>query len=1053
MTARLGFVAALAAALFLGADAPVDFHREIRPILSDNCFTCHGPDGQQRMAGLRLDTREGAFAERPGYRILAPGDPAQSRLYQRISATGATRMPPPGHPKSLTVAQIALIRRWIEQGAAWKTHWSFTAPVRPAEPRVRGRAWPRNSIDSFVLARLEAEGLKPSAEADRATLIRRLSLDLTGLPPSPAEVDAFLKDRAPDAYERLVERLLASPHHGERLAMEWLDLARYADTHGYHIDSHRDMFHWRDWVVRAFNANMPYDRFTIEQIAGDLLPSPTREQLLATGFNRNHMINYEGGAIAEEYLVEYVVDRVETTSMVWLGLTMGCSRCHDHKYDPISQKDFYRFFAFFNTIQEKGLDGRTGNAEPLLALSTPEQKSVLAEIESSIAARQKQMPAAEIAALQADWEKTRAATLPLEPREGLIAHWEFDDHLSDTSGAYRHARLVRGEATYGEGMIGRAATLSGETHVGFGDAASWDRADRFSIAFWARWSTNKEVLLLQKIDAGAARQGWEIESDEFAPLPDLKRGSRLVARFIHRWPDSAIQVRTRERFFLNEWHHIVVTHDGSGRAAGVGVYLDGKPQELEILQDSLAGSFRSAAPLEAGNKALGNAYKGALDDLRLYGRVLAPEEIGVLAVHHPIRSLLLSGSPRRSNAQRDRLRDYFLTRDAPEKYRILHAELNRLQREKAELEKSIPTSMVMREMTAGRETYVLGRGDYRNRTEKVTPGAPSVLPPLAPDAPLNRLGLARWLVDPSNPLTARVAVNRLWQMYFGTGLVKTAEDFGSQGEPPSHPELLDWLATEFVRTGWDVRAMERLIVLSATYRQSSRAAEDLVARDPENRLLARGPRFRLPAEIVRDNALAASGLLNREMGGPGVYPYQPKNVWEDIAYGDVYSAQRYPPSRGADLYRRSMYTFWKRTAPPPSLAAFDAPDREKCLARRARTNTPLQALVLMNDPTYVEAARALAARAIKEAGADESRRIAVAFRNIVARPPSARETRLLRDLARAQLAEYRRNPAAARALLEVGESRPEAGVSAAELAAWTMVASTILSMDEAITKE
>ncbi len=1052
MTARLASAAALAA-LFLGADPPVDFQRQIRPILSDACFTCHGPDEKQRMANLRLDTRDGAFAERPGYRILAPGDPAASRLYQRISATGATRMPPPGHHKSLTAAQVAVIRRWIEQGADWKTHWAFVAPRRPAEPEVRDRAWPRNPIDRFVLARLEAEGLKPSPEADRATSIRRLSLDLTGLPPAPAEVDAFLKDRAPDAYEKAVERLLASPHHGERLAMEWLDLARYADTHGYHIDSHRDMYHWRDWVVRAFNANMPYDRFTVEQLAGDLLPSPSREQLLATGFNRNHMINYEGGAIAEEYQVEYVVDRVETTSMVWLGLTMGCSRCHDHKYDPISQKDFYRFFAFFNTISEKGLDGRTGNAEPMLTMPAPEQKSVLAEIESSIAARQKQMPAAEIAALQAEWEKSRAATLPVEPRDGLAAHYELDDHLSDTSGKYRHARLVRGEATYGEGMIGRAASLTGETHVRFGDAGAWDRGDRFAIAFWARWSTNKEVLLLHKINSAAARQGWEIESDEFAPLADLKRGSRLVARFIHRWPESAIQVRTKDRFFLNEWHHIVVAHDGSGRAAGVRIYLDGKPQDIEVVQDSLAGSFRTTAPLDSGDKAVGNAYKGTLDDLRLYDRVLEPGEIAVLARHHPIRSLLTSGSARRSNAQRDRLRDYFLSNDAPEKFRTLYADVNRLRAEKAQLEKNIPNSMVMRELAAPRETYVLGRGDYRNRTEKVAAGAPSVLPPLPPEAPPNRLGLARWLVDPSHPLTARVAVNRLWQMYFGTGLVKTAEDFGSQGEPPSHPELLDWLATEFVRSGWDVRAIERLIATSAAYRQSSRATPELVARDPENRLLARGPRFRLAAEVVRDNALAASGLLNREMGGAGVYPYQPKNVWEDIAYGDVYSAQRYAQSRGADLYRRSMYIFWKRTAPPPSLAAFDAPDREKCLARRARTNTPLQALVLMNDPTYVEAARALAGRVMREAGADPSRRIGAAFRYVVARPPNTREVRLLSDLARAQLAAYKRDPASARALLDVGESKPEPGVDPAELAAWTMVASTILSMDEAITKE
>ncbi|MGH9671838.1 MAG: DUF1553 domain-containing protein, partial [Bryobacteraceae bacterium] len=563
---------------------------------------------------------------------------------------------------------------------------------------------------------------------------------------------------------------------------------------------------------------------------------------------------------------------------------------------------------------------------------------------------------------------------------------------------------------------------------------------------------NKEVNLLQKIDAAAARQGWEIECEEFQPLPDLKRGSRLVVRFIHRWPGNAIQVRTKQPFILNEWRHVVVTHDASG-AAGVHLYIDGKRVDTEILQDNLAGSFRTAAHLSIGDKSLGNAYKGTMDDLRLYGRVLTPEEITPLALDHPIRSLLLDGPPKRSNAQRDRLRNYFLTYDAPPRQRELYAEINRLKEERTRLEKAVPNAMIMKESAAPRDTYVLARGDYRNKTEKVAPAAPSVLPPLPSGAPPNRLGLAQWLVDPANPLTARVGVNRFWQMYFGIGLVKTAEDFGSQGEPPSHPELLDWLATEFMRTGWDVRAMQRLIVSSATYRQASRVTPGLRDRDPENRLVARGPRFRLAAEIVRDNALAAGGLLNRTFGGPGVFPYQPKGVWEDIAYGDIYSAQRYTPDDGGNLYRRSLYIFWKRTAPPPSLAAFDAPDREKCVIRRARTNTPLQALVLMNDPAFVEAARALAQRVIREAGADVGRRIELAYRLAVARPPTGRELKLLRELARKQQAAYARDREEAVRLIEVGESHPDRGIDPAELAAWTTVASTILSMDEAITKE
>ncbi len=1029
--------------------ARIDFQRQIRPILSDNCFACHGPDEKQRMVGLRLDEREGAFAARPGGPAIVAGNPSSSRLYQRISAKDATRMPPPASTKSLNEGQIALIRRWIEQGADWQTHWSFRPPERRPLPEVKDRAWPRNPIDHFVLARLEREGLRPSPEADRITLVRRLSLDLTGLPPAPAEVDAFLADKSANAYEKVVDRLLASPRYGERMALEWLDLARYADTHGYHIDSHRDMWRWRDWVVDAFNGNLPFDRFTIEQLAGDLLPSPRREQLLATGFGRNHMINFEGGAIPEEYLVEYVVDRVETTATIWLGLTMGCGRCHDHKYDPISQKDFYRYFAFFNTIAEKGLDGRTGNAEPVLTLTTPHEKSLVDELERSISAREKEMPESRVAALEGAWEKTRK--LPTASGDRLASHYEFDGHLADTSGGYRHASIARGEVTYGEGMTGRSAGLSGETHVRFRDAFPLDRDQPFSLVVWLRWSNNKSMMALASVPEAGGPRGLAIEFDEFEPLPDQKRGSRLVIRLAGSGPEEVIEVRTRALIPQSAWRHIAVIYDGSAKAAGLKIYVDGKAQPVETLRDRLSAPFHSAASLDLGNKSLGNPYKGSIDDLRIYSRLLSEEEIDHLAVHEPVRSLLADAGGRRSREQRERLREYFLTRDAPETERRMFSELNQWKAEKARLEKSIPTAMIMREMSKPRETFLLGRGDYRNQGEKVSPAAPAALPPLEKDAPPNRLGLARWLVSPSNPLTSRVVVNRYWQMYFGTGLVKTVEDFGSQGEPPSHPELLDRLATEFVSSGWDVKAMQRLIVTSAAYRQSSRAAPALVERDPENRLLARGARFRLPAETVRDNALAISGLLNGEMGGPGVYPYQPKGVWEDIAYGDVYSAQRYTPSGGKDLYRRGMYTFWKRTAPPPALATFDAPDREKCVARRARTNTPLQALVLMNDPTYVEAARALAGRMI--GAGDPARRIELAYRLAVARKPETREVTLLRELARRQLSTYRADPESARRLLAIGESAYDGRLDAVELAAWTTVASAILSLDETITRQ
>jgi hypothetical protein len=1054
-----GCLLALAASAAPVATDKIDFTRHIRPILSDKCFTCHGPDERARQAKLRLDTREGAFADRGGYQVIVPGNAAASRLFQRIThKSEALRMPPKAAGERLTEKEIELIRRWIDQGAEWRTHWAYVPPQRPPLPEVRNQAWPRNPIDRFIMAALERQGLSPSPEADKATLLRRLSLDLTGLPPTPAEVAAFLADRSPDAYERQVDRLLASPRYGERMALEWLDLARYADTHGYHIDSHRDMWPWRDWVIDAFNRNLPYDRFTIEQLAGDLLPNPTRSQLVATGFNRNHMINFEGGAIEEEYLVEYVVDRVEATSTVWLGTTLGCARCHDHKYDPFSQKDFYRLFAFFNTIDEKGLDGRTGNAQPILQLPTPDQERELEAVVAELRAKESAFPKEEAAALQSAWEKTRLASMPAPPRDGLMAHYEMEGSPADTSGGYHHGRKVRGEIVYSAGQVGRAAEFNGETHFEFPGAGELEVDRPFAFAFWLRTSGKSSAVVFQKVDSSETRRGYQFEVGDIVPLPPLKRAQHLSFRMIHRWPEEAIEIRTRE-LVMQDWHHVVIDYDGSGKAAGLRLIVDGKPVETVVVRDRLGGSIRTESPLEIGSpRASFRPFQGRVDDLRIYRRRLEPGELVQLARDEPIRAMLAGVTPRpkrkaEAEAFDERLRDYFLRWDAPESLRRLYLEIEDLRARKEKLDKKIVTTMVMAEMEKPRETFVLGRGDYRNRGEKVTPGVPAALPPLPPGAPPNRLGLAQWLVDPSHPLTARVAVNRFWQMYFGTGLVKTAEDFGSQGEAPSHPELLDWLATEFIASGWNVKAMQRLIVTSATYRQSSRATPQLMEIDPENRLLARGPRFRLKAELVRDNALAISGLLDGRIGGPSVFPYQPPGIWEDVAYGDAFTAQTYTPSHGPDLYRRSMYTFWKRTAPPPSLVTFDAPDREKCVARRARTNTPLQALVLLNDPTYVEAARALAQRLIREAGRDAGRRIDLAFRLALCRPATPRQRQILRDLAARETMNYRRDPGAAAKLLGVGESEYDKTIDAAELAAWTTVASVILNLDETITKQ
>ncbi len=1033
-----------------GSVAPVSFNRDILPILSNNCFACHGPDENKRETKFHFDTRDGAFAKKG---VIVPGDAPGSLLVERITNPDLDeRMPPLETGHTLTAHQIDLLQRWIAEGARWDTHWAFVAPVRHEPPAAAGSGarWVRNPIDQFILARLEREGLKPSPDADKATLLRRVTYDLTGLPPTPEALDAFLADGAADAYERRVETLLQSPRYGERMAMPWLDAARYADTHGYHIDNLRSMWPWRDWVIGAFNRNLPFDQFTIEQLAGDLLPGATRDQQVASGFNRNHMINFEGGAIADEYQVEYVIDRVEATSSAFMGLTMGCARCHSHKFDPITHKEFYQFFAFFNNVPELGLDGRTGNAQPLIQLPSPEQQARLEALTAAIRTRQAALADTVVAPLQAAWESTlpdRAAA----PGAGLVAHYELDGSFSDISGRYRHGRRVTGDPTFDPGQIGRAVSFDGDTEVSFGNVADFDRTDPFSVAVWIKGRGNLPMHALQKLDNGEHRRGFEWRFEDIALVGIQRWAARLVVTLASD-PAHALQIRTRERLRLGDWYHVALLADGSGRAAGLRLFVNGKDAPTELVSDTLAGPIRTEAPLTVGDKALGAPFSGQIDDLRIYSRTLAPAEVEQLAIHDAIRVIVSGVHGKRSKDESDQAREYFLTYAAPATLRTVYTELQALRLQKEALDKTIPTTMVMGELKKPRDTFVLARGDYRNQTEKVQAGVPAVLPPLPDGAPLNRLTLAKWLVQPDHPLTSRVAVNRFWQMYFGVGIVKTQEDFGVQGEPPSHPELLDWLATEFVRTGWDVRAMQRLIVTSAAYRQSAHVTPALLEQDPENRLLARGPRVRMPAEMVRDTALAAAGLLNDRIGGPSVSPYQPAGLWEEMAFGDGFSGQRYEQSHGADLYRRGMYTLWKRTVPPASLATFDAPNREKCTARRALTNTPLQALALMNDPTYVEASRALAQRALTEGGADPDRRLAYAFRLATSRQPAGRELKVLRGLLDQRRTAFAADRQAAVKLVSVGESKRSAAIDPVELAAWTTVTSVILNLDEAVSK-
>jgi hypothetical protein len=1002
----------------------IDFDREIRPILSDNCFTCHGPDASKRMANLRFDTADGgAFLKS----VIVPGKSAESHLFARVSAAGPNKMPPPASGRVLTPRQIDALKQWIDEGAKWQTHWAFQTTVRPPTPAVKEPAWTRNPIDNFILARLDQEGLKHSPEADKATLLRRLTYDLTGLPPTPAELTSFLADKSPDAYEKRVDSLLASSRYGERMATQWLDLARYADTHGYHIDSHREMWHWRDWVIGAFNHNMPYDQFTIEQLAGDLLPNATKEQKLASGFNRNHMVNFEGGAIPEEYQVEYVIDRLEATSTTWMGLTMGCARCHDHKYDPIPQRDFYRFFAFFNNVNEKGLDGRNGNAEPFLQLPSPEQKTRLEKLKADIAAHEKALPEETVAKEQAEWENRERANFLLKGREGLLAHYELDGNLTDSSGHHLYGRVSKGDLTYSNGAVDRGADFDGQTRVAFSHVPAFQTGQPFATAFWLK--VNGKLK-----DPVFAQGGFKVWLDDFELSGVQQRVPRLYVAM-----DDGTQLRTADRLpWPDNMNHIALNYDG----AALTVYINGKPVKTEALPKSTVASTPPNVPLEM------REFKGKLDDFRIYNRTLQPAEIQYLGGQEILRATLSILPDKRSKEQKAWIRDYFLA-DRKE-----WMELKALRGEEKKLIAQIPTTMVMSEMTEKpRESFILARGDYRNQTEKVTAGVPALLPPLPPNAPANRLGLAQWLMDPGHPLTARVAVNRYWQMYFGTGLVKTLENFGSQGDPPSNQQLLDWLATEFIRTRWDVKGMQRLIVTSAAYRQASRVTPELLEKDPDNRLIARGPRFRLPAEMVRDGELYLSGLLKESVGGPAVNPYQPAGVWEEIAFGDGFTAQTYTQGHGDDLHRRSLYTFWKRTAPPPEMTTFDAPDREKCAARRSLTNTPLQALVLLNDTTYTEAARALAERMLTEGGKTAVARLEYGFRLATARAPQPRETAVLKDALNADLLEFKRHEDRAQALLKNGEAPVNPKLDKSELAAWTTVAGMILNLDETITKQ
>ena len=1074
LLAGLISTAALAAPSTAGKDDAVDFGFDVLPVLSDRCFACHGPDESQRKTELRFDTEAGAFAELAGGGFaIVRGEPEKSVLLERIiSDDPARRMPPAylGHDK-LSDAEIERIRRWIEQGAEWQKHWSFTAPRRAELPAIEGRTveqeqWPRNAIDRFVLARLEREGLEPSQEAARATLIRRVTLDLTGLPPTPAQVDAFVNGRSPDAYAKVVDRLLDSPHYGEKMASHWLDAARYADTNGYQSDGVRSMWRWRDWVIGAFNRNMGFDQFTIEQIAGDLLPNATRDQIIATGFNRNHRTTAEGGSVEEEFRVEYVADRVETTSTVWMGLTVGCARCHDHKYDPITQKEFYQLFAYFNNVPERGLVYNFGNEHPYIQAPTPEQETRLAELDAQVARTRRELQALEpkIARSQKGWEKwlRGAGTSDWQPRDGLILHFKLDGDLREDTGVYRRresrkpletpdpAKEVRptfvdsgGEsadtaAAFVKGRVGQAASLDGKRHIDGGPGFKLDFLDPFSFAAWIR-PTSANGAILSKAESFRTGQGHGL----------YLREGKVFLYVNRRWTDISLRLQTERALELNQWHHVLVTYNGKRAAKYVHIYINGEEWAKDVLFDELTFPFSTKEPFRIGAGGGEPGFEGLIDDVRVYDRALSSDEAAALPLLETVAQIAAIASGKRTRAQRHKMRFAFLDLAAPEEVQLAQQRYRDARRERELFNESIPTVMVMKESETPRDAFVLRRGSYDAPGEKVAPGVPSILPPLREGWENNRLGLARWLVDPANPLTARVTVNRFWQSLFGVGLVKTVEDFGTQGERPVHPELLDWLAAEFVESGWDVKALLKTIVTSATYRQASKVTPELIERDPENRLLARGPRYRLPAGTIRDQALAVSGLLVDDIGGPSVRPYQPEGLWVELTSAGA----KYEHDKDDKLYRRSLYTYWKRTVAPPAMMTFDATDRETCTVRETRTNTPLQALNLMNDVTYVEASRKLAERMMTEGGATPDERIAHGFRLALARTARPKERGVLRGVFERFRDKYADDPDAAAKLLAEGESDYDESLDKAELAAYAGIASLILNLDEAVTKE
>lgn len=1034
------------------SDKPVaqklEYNRDIRPILAENCFACHGPDSAARKGGLRLDMRDQAIKKK----ALIPGKLKESELVARLhTADGDELMPPPNSHKKLTDAQKKMLEQWIEQGAEYQSHWSLIAPTRPAIPTVKNKDWQKNPIDAFVMEQLEKLKLSPAPEADRRTLARRLSFDLTGLPPAPEDVAAFVNDTAANAYEKYVDKLLASVHWGEHRGRYWLDYSRYADTHGIHFDNYREMWSYRDWVIKAFNGNMPFDQFTKEQIAGDLLPNATLDQRIATGFSRNNITTNEGGAIDEEYNVLYARDRTETFGQVYFGMTTGCAVCHDHKFDPFSMKDFYSLSAFFNNTTQRAMDGNIKDTPPIMVVPLDQDRTRWEALSKDVKDVQTQVEdRKKIARPEFDkWLTAGKASehfrkTPLEKLhfQALLAEGTGNSISALFEGQQR--QLTSGKALNWESgqLADKALRAKSDMELSLDEAGDFDTKDSFSFGGWVKPERNTGMAaILSRMDESNNYRGWDFWIEE----------GRVGTHIVSKWMDDALKVVSANSIPGKAWSHVFVTYDGSAKAEGVKIYINGVLQETRQIQaNGLKGTIKTKVPLRIGRRSNGGTLNNhGLQDLRIYQRVLSEQEVDTLKNASRTAWVLSKPADKRTDAEKNDIFTWWLpSRD--EAFKKLVEKQKQLVQEEAAIKGRGTVAHVMQEKTTEPMAYTLKRGEYDKRQDLVKPDTPKMLPAMSSSLPRNRVGLAEWLLQPDQPLTARVTVNRFWQEVFGNGLVRSSGDFGISGDQPTHPELLDWLAVEFRESGWAVKKFFKLMVMSNTYRQAATVTPEKVEKDPSNKWLSRGPRFRMDAEMVRDNALAVSGLLVRKIGGPSVKPYQPEGVWEAVAM-DVSNTRNYVADKGDKLYRRGIYTFWKRAAPPASLDIFNAPNRETCTVKRERTNTPLQALVTLNDIQFVEAARHLATHAIK-AGKTNDERLEYIAQRLLSRSFKADEKKIVSASLNELSVFYQKNEADAKKLIGVGESKADASLPAQELASWTMLCNELMNLDEVLNK-